>query len=432
MRRPDGHGGHAGPLLRPRPSVPLPPLRISAMVRARLRHGSRRCCSMPAALPARAMPCCCWARPGRASRTFVLRLHADRVGAWWPTTRSPLERRAGELRRPRRRRRCRPAGGARPRHPAGLPLRPRRRRCAWPSSWCRARTCRACRSRRAGGRRRGAAGGRPARARRLRAAPTARAGAGRRHSAAARLAAGAFAVNARRRRLATPAAWCWSPACRAPARPPSCARWRISATRRWTTRRSTVLDGAGRGRRRRAAGRSASTPARAASTPARCWRSWRGCAACPDIARHPGLRHGRGGRAAAPLHRNAAPPPAGARAGRSAAGWPTASPRERTLIAPLRDAADLVIDTSDLPLPELRQLIEHRFAPRTRPPRPVGVGDVLRASRRACRGRPTWSSTCASCATRTTTPRCGRGPGSTPRSPPMSRTTPISPLSGSA
>jgi RNase adapter protein RapZ len=35
--------------------------------------------------------------------------------------------------------------------------------------------------------------------------------------------------------------------------------------------------------------------------------------------------------------------------------------RETAILAPLRDEADLVIDTSDLPLPELRRLIESRF-----------------------------------------------------------------------
>jgi len=35
--------------------------------------------------------------------------------------------------------------------------------------------------------------------------------------------------------------------------------------------------------------------------------------------------------------------------------------REQALMAPLRDAADMVVDTSDLPLPSLRQLIERRF-----------------------------------------------------------------------
>ena len=37
--------------------------------------------------------------------------------------------------------------------------------------------------------------------------------------------------------------------------------------------------------------------------------------------------------------------------------------RERHLMAPLRDAADLVIDTTDLPLPDLRRQITQRYAP---------------------------------------------------------------------
>lgn len=37
--------------------------------------------------------------------------------------------------------------------------------------------------------------------------------------------------------------------------------------------------------------------------------------------------------------------------------------REAELLAPLREAADLLVDTSDLPLPELRRLIERRFRP---------------------------------------------------------------------
>ena len=36
---------------------------------------------------------------------------------------------------------------------------------------------------------------------------------------------------------------------------------------------------------------------------------------------------------------------------------------ERLLTGPLREAADLVIDTSDLPLPDLRRLIERRYGP---------------------------------------------------------------------
>jgi UPF0042 nucleotide-binding protein len=37
--------------------------------------------------------------------------------------------------------------------------------------------------------------------------------------------------------------------------------------------------------------------------------------------------------------------------------------REAALLAPLREAADLLVDTSDLPLPELRRMVERRFRP---------------------------------------------------------------------
>ena len=41
--------------------------------------------------------------------------------------------------------------------------------------------------------------------------------------------------------------------------------------------------------------------------------------------------------------------------------------REAALLAPLRDAADLLLDTSTLPLPELRRVIEARFRPEDAP-----------------------------------------------------------------
>lgn len=41
--------------------------------------------------------------------------------------------------------------------------------------------------------------------------------------------------------------------------------------------------------------------------------------------------------------------------------------RETAMMAPLRDAADLVLDTSELPLPRMRQIIEARFRPDTAP-----------------------------------------------------------------
>jgi UPF0042 nucleotide-binding protein len=41
--------------------------------------------------------------------------------------------------------------------------------------------------------------------------------------------------------------------------------------------------------------------------------------------------------------------------------------REKAILEPLRDEADLVVDTSDLPLPALRRLIEERFRPEDSP-----------------------------------------------------------------
>jgi UPF0042 nucleotide-binding protein len=41
--------------------------------------------------------------------------------------------------------------------------------------------------------------------------------------------------------------------------------------------------------------------------------------------------------------------------------------RERALMEPLRNAADWVVDTSDLPSPALRQLVERRFSPEGAP-----------------------------------------------------------------
>ena len=103
--------------------------------------------------------------------------------------------------------------------------------------------------------------------------------------------------------------------------------------------------------------------------------------------------------------------------------------REQALLAPLQEAADMVVDTSDLPLPDLRQLIERLFRREETPGLRSMSGPS--ASRAACRATPSWSSTCASCATRTTTRRCGRSPAGTRRSPPMSRPTRTSPVSGS-
>ena len=47
--------------------------------------------------------------------------------------------------------------------------------------------------------------------------------------------------------------------------------------------------------------------------------------------------------------------------------------REEALLAPLRVAADMVVDTSDLPLPELRRMIERRFGTEDTPGMGVSV-----------------------------------------------------------
>lgn len=47
--------------------------------------------------------------------------------------------------------------------------------------------------------------------------------------------------------------------------------------------------------------------------------------------------------------------------------------REAALLAPLRDAADWVVDTSELPLPELRRMIEGRFRPENAAGLAIGI-----------------------------------------------------------
>jgi UPF0042 nucleotide-binding protein len=47
--------------------------------------------------------------------------------------------------------------------------------------------------------------------------------------------------------------------------------------------------------------------------------------------------------------------------------------RERALMEPLRNGADLVVDTTDLPLPELRRLVERRFRPEGAPGLSIAV-----------------------------------------------------------
>ena len=326
-----------------------------------------------------------------------------RAGAWSPTTRSRSGRRPAAC-APR----CRPppcaacwrCAASAFRRPAGRRARRRLRLVAW---LLPAPRCRACPNPPAWSPR----GRRPAP--RSRCTPSSlragQAGAGARRRARPRAGSRRRDAFVRMSHAAPRRArWCWSPACRAPARRPSSACWRTSATRRWTTRRCTILEELVGGRRGAARGRHRHPHPRLRRRGG-CSTSWRGCA--PGRTSPP--------RWSSPPPRRrcccaATPRRGGATrwrpAGRSAAGWRTASPGSRPAGPAargrrpggghLRPAAAGAAPADRAPLPAGRA---RRACRSWCSPSPIPG---------ACRARPTWSSTCASCATRTTTRRCGR------------------------
>ena len=85
---------------------------------------------------------------------------------------------------------------------------------------------------------------------------------------------------------------------------------------------------------------------------------------------------------------------------------------ERALLGPLRDAADLVVDTSTVAVPALRAAaragLRHEHVRR-----PPGSASSRSGSSTACRWTRTWSWTCGSCPTRTGSPSCATTPGAT-------------------
>ena len=89
---------------------------------------------------------------------------------------------------------------------------------------------------------------------------------------------------------------------------------------------------------------------------------------------------------------------------------------ERERLAPIRELADEIVDTTDLTVHELREAF--MAISRGRSPRARACSSPSRASASstACRPRPTWSSTCGACRTRTSCPSCGGGPAATGRS----------------
>ena len=74
---------------------------------------------------------------------------------------------------------------------------------------------------------------------------------------------------------------------------------------------------------------------------------------------------------------------------------------EREALSPIRKMADLILDTSDYTVHQLRDYIHEHYDLRDGGRAPGGLRDVLRLQVRRARRRPTWSSTCASCPTPT-------------------------------
>ena len=98
--------------------------------------------------------------------------------------------------------------------------------------------------------------------------------------------------------------------------------------------------------------------------------------------------------------------------------------REELLTAPLREGADLVIDTSELPLASLRRLIDRHFgagsdAEESR----LVVSLISFAYKHGLPRKQIWYSMHAFCGIPTTTPCCSLGRDWTPRSAPSLRRT---------
>ena len=147
---------------------------------------------------------------------------------------------------------------------------------------------------------------------------------------------------------------CWSPACPAPAGPPCCICWRIWATRRSIIRRLKLMEElVTRGDRPGRGGYRHTQPW------LRCQHRYlailgRACGSIQPCVRSLCSRPPKKGCPAAALYRDPPPPSSGAKC----TGRSTASRLKPASLRRLRDAADLLLDTSDLPLAALRAVIE--------------------------------------------------------------------------
>ena len=181
-------------------------------------------------------------------------------------------------------------------------------------------------------------------------------------------------------------------------------------------------------RRRQPAGRAPARPRQLVASDPSASRWTRSCSTCAPATRRSACRRdarrARGARhpAAGVLPRGERRDPHPALLARRATatrstttrGIASSIARERRAARPRpRSEADVIIDTSEL---SLRQLRERLFARLGDVPEPNGASrssSSASASSTASRSRPTSSSTCASCRTRTTCRSCGRSPGST-------------------
>ena len=93
----------------------------------------------------------------------------------------------------------------------------------------------------------------------------------------------------------------------------------------------------------------------------------------------------------------------------------TAIERERALLEPVKDAADVVVDTSDLNVHQLRDRMLELFGATSAIVGDADDGRCRSATSTACRSTSTSCSTAGSCPTRTGSTSCARSPASTSR-----------------
>ena len=80
--------------------------------------------------------------------------------------------------------------------------------------------------------------------------------------------------------------------------------------------------------------------------------------------------------------------------------------QERMLLEPLKERADVAIDTSDLSASRLRKVVADKMLPHDGKLGKLAVTFLTYGFKHGTRATPTCCSTCASCRTRTTRTSC--------------------------